>query len=259
MQNKEQENIESSLYDRTVKCPICNYEFKTKDVKSSTIRIASKDSDTFIRYSSPANPYFYNVWICPSCGYANMRSDFNNINKHQKELIKEYITPQWTGKKYPEIYNVNIAIERFKLSLYNSIVSKGKYSTIAMNCLKIAWMYRLIDNKNSENIYMKQAIKDFCNAYINEDFPIYGMNQATMMYLIGELYRRIGDNENSLKWFSKLITTQGADQKIKDIARDQRDLIKETFEKEDEDKEIEEDKKSVTKKTKKGFFSKLFK
>ena len=89
-------------------------------------------------------------------------------------------------------------------------------------------MYRLTEDQSNELIFLKQALEGFNDAYFNEDFPIYGMDKFTCMYLIGELNRRIGNNSEALSWFSRVITTQGVPQKVKDRARDQKDLIKET-------------------------------
>ena len=60
-----------------------------------------------------------------------------------------------------------------------------------------------------------------------EAFPIYGMDKYSVMYLIGELNRRIGHTENSLIWFSNVITTPNVKQSLKELARDMKDLIKE--------------------------------
>ena len=47
------------------------------------------------------------------------------------------------------------------------------------------------------------------------------------MYLIGELYRRTGEIDEAIKWFSNVIVSRGANYKTKDKARDMRDLAKE--------------------------------
>ena len=73
-----------ALGARYVKCPICGKTFKTKAVKVNSPRIISKDSDFFIRYSV-VNPYFYDVWICNSCGYAAMKSDFLKVKSYEKD------------------------------------------------------------------------------------------------------------------------------------------------------------------------------
>jgi uncharacterized protein (DUF2225 family) len=125
-----------------------------------------------------------------------------------------------------------------------------------MNCLKLAWMYRLTKDLPNEQLFLKQAIDGFTDAFNTESTPIYGMAQGTLMFLIGELYRRTEDYDNANIWLSKLITTQNIDQKIKEMARTQRDLIKEAqLDNNDDENDDEED----SSKNKKGFFSKFFK
>lgn len=254
----DEEKQKNLLYNREVTCPVCDNVFKTKAVKTSAARILRKDSDSFIIFDV-INPYFYDVWICNKCGYAAMKRDFNKIRNSETELVKEKIKPKWHPKTYPDVYNVNIAIERFKLSLLNYYVIDAKASKKAMNCLKIAWMYRLLKDSENETTFLKQALEGFNTAYFNEGFPLYNMDKFTSMYIIGELNRRLGNNDESLKWFSQIITAPGAPSKLKDKSRDQRDLIKEA-----EDLEKSADKSNADEspikedKPKKGFFSKFF-
>jgi uncharacterized protein (DUF2225 family) len=248
---KKDDDPRNLLYDATTTCPVCGNVFSARSVKSSAIRRQKSDSDLFIRYTS-INPYFYEVILCNSCGYAAMRQDFEKIREYQKELVGKKIAPKWQGRKYPDVYDVNIAIERFKLALLNSVVMEAKTSKKALTCLRLAWMHRLTEDEINEQLFLKQALDGFNDAYTNEDFPICGMDKFTTMYLIGELYRRTGNLDEANLWFSKIITTPNSPQKIKDMARDQRDLIKEDSQSlENPEDNSEENKKS-------GFFSKFF-
>lgn len=179
----------------------------------------------FIRYSSP-NPYFYDVWICNNCGYSTMKADFFKIKKHEKEIILKKIKPLWKPRTYPEVITANLAIERYKIALANSVILKSNYSTKAMISLKITWMYRLLNDIENELIFLKKSLKGFNEAYIKEAFPMYGLQRDSTTYLLGELNRRIGNDSEALKWYSKTITTIGASYKIKELARNGRDLIK---------------------------------
>ncbi|MGH4137218.1 DUF2225 domain-containing protein [Clostridium sp.] len=229
MEKNKDNTGKSLLYSKKVTCPVCNNVFKASTVKSSAYRMIKKDSDFFIRYSL-INPYFYDVWVCNSCGYSAMKSDFPTLRSMEIEQIQKSISPKWKGRVYPEVYSVSVAIERYKLSLLNYITINSKSSKKAINCLKLAWMYRLLDTDESqemEPIFLKQALEGLSDAYYSEDFPIYGMDKYSVMYLIGELNRRLGNTENSLIWFSNVITTPNVKQSLKELARDMKDLIKE--------------------------------
>lgn len=219
---------EDLLYDKTVICPVCGHKFKVRALKKFSYRIIDKSSDFFINYSSEKlNPYFYDVWLCNSCGYATMKTDFDKIRASRKELVTKNITTKWRPKNYPNVYNENIAIERFKLSLLTYTVIGAPNYMKAMNCLKLAWIYRILKDNKNELSYMEKALNGFNEAYISEDFPMYGMDRFTLMYLIGELYRRLDKDDESLLWFSNVLGSTMASSKIKNITREQRDLIKE--------------------------------
>lgn len=257
----EEEKQRSLLYDMQVTCPVCDVNFKVRAVKTSASRILKKDSDSFIRYGV-INPYFYDAWVCNSCGYSAMKNDFHKIRSFQIDSVKQKITSRWRGKSYPDVYNIDIAIERYKLALLNYVVTEAKSSKKAMNCLKLAWMYRLKEDADNEITFLKQALDGFSDAYYNEDFPIYEMNKFTIMYLIGELNRRAGKPEEALVWFSKIITAPSAPQRLKDKTRDQKDLIEESLKKESASNEDLTEGISFddeNKKDKKGFFSRFFK
>jgi len=254
-ENEQDKKIKSLLYSSKVTCPVCDNVFDAATVKSSAYRSTKKDSDFFIRYSL-INPYFYDVWVCDSCGYAAMKSDFNTLRKIEIDQVYKRITPKWRGRTYPEIYDVHIAIERYKLSLLNYVVINASSSKKAINCLKLAWMYRLLETDSAKEMelkYLNQALEGLSKAYYVEDFPLYGMDKYSIMYLIGELSRRTGHAEDSLIWFSSVITTPTVKESLKRLARDMKDLIKVTD-------PIDTKVPDESKKTKKsGFISKLFK
>jgi uncharacterized protein (DUF2225 family) len=95
-----------------------------------------------------------------------------------------------------------------------------------MISLKIAWMNRLLDNSTQETLFLKQALEGFNNAYINEIFPIYGLQRDSLMYLLGELSRKLGNYQDALLWFSRTIVSTNSSHKVKEMARIGKDLIK---------------------------------
>mgnify|MGYP003761606911 CR=1 FL=1 len=60
------------------------------------------------------------------------------------------------------------------------------------------------------------------------------MNEHTLTYLIGDLFRRTGDTENALKWLSEVLISRNATPRLKDKARDVKDAIKEARQKNNE-------------------------
>ena len=100
-----------------------------------------------------------------------------------------------------------LAIEKYKLTLITALSIEKPNSTIGMILIKISWMYRLLNNNIEELKYLSQALTTFENAYINENFPMYGLNRDSLTYLIVDLNRRLNYNDTALQWYSKVITT----------------------------------------------------
>lgn len=223
---------ESFLYDRTVECPVCGKITKIKAVKSTAPRMKSRDSDFMIHYDV-INPMLYEISYCRICGYAALQRDFTSISDRQRKAILSKITLNWKSKNYPEEYGVDTAIEQHKLALLNAVVKESKSSEKAILCLKISWLYRLNCDRENEAVFQKQAIQGLELAYENESLPIYGLDKYSVLYLLGELYRRIGNTSEALKYFGNIIVDVRAPAKIKEKVRDQKDLINNELKKDD--------------------------
>lgn len=250
-------NEANYLFDKRIVCPVCDNEFKVRTIKKEGHQVKNTESDLYMNYRV-INPYFYDVCLCNVCGYTAMRNDFEKIRRHEIEIIQNNISTKWTGRVYPDVYDVNIAIERYKLSLLNYTIMGAKASKKAMNCLKLSWMYREIGDEENEKIFREQALIGFKEAYFSEDCPIYGMDKYKILYLIGELNRRLGNYEEALKYFGEVIVSNMASKKVKDMAMDQKDLIREHL------KYIENSKKEAvvdysTENKKNGLLARIFK
>lgn len=213
------------LYDRKVVCPVCNKEIFIRSVKSSGIRVLSRDTDFMIAYNEP-NPLFYDAWMCKHCGYTALSSKFNAINNKQTLLVKQNITTKWRfDKMYPEVYTADTAMEMYQLALLNAVTIQAKDSEKAMICLKLSWICRVKGDAQREKKFQTSAVQGFIRALESERFPIFGLDEVGTEYLVGEIYRRLGDNNNALLWFSRVLGSRHAKPRIKDMARDQKDVI----------------------------------
>jgi uncharacterized protein len=223
---KKETTVEESLYDKSYICPVCNSGLKSKSVKTGKARLVSKDTDLMPRYEN-INPLFYDIVICSQCGYSALAKYFERIKAEQAVLIKTKISANYKTRTYPSVYDVDIAIERYKLALLNAVVKNTRNSEKAYICLKTGWLYRLKQDKDNEIKFLQQALIGFKEAFEKEPFPICGMDSYTLMYLIGELSRRLGSNQEAIRWLGRVITGKNVNPRLKDLARDQKDLIKE--------------------------------
>lgn len=224
------------VYQRKIRCTLCGREFFTSSVRPGRIRFIDTDLDFRPLYDN-FDPILYDVVVCPYCGYAALNKFFTRLSEHKAKQVKAKISPGYVSKKYPIILDYEMAIERFKLTLLNSALGDDTNGTKAYICLKLAWLYRgyfdksqkaisrsdedrLITNElnrgllEKEMVFLKNARDGFKLAYETDGFPIMGIDQGSMEYLIAELSRRIGDFIECKKWLSLVIQRQNSNKRL---------------------------------------------
>lgn len=230
------------IFDKTFTCPVCDKEFKSKNVKTGKVKLLSADSDLRPKYQL-VDSLKYDAVVCPYCGYAALNRFFNYMTGAQAKLIKAQISANFKGiSQDGDIYTYDDAIMRHKLALVSTIVKRGKTSEKAYTCLKLAWMYRgkaeslPSDTPDYDKVKkeltdeeldcIKNAYDGFLNAFSKETFPMCGMDENTVTYLAADLARRCGKYEEASRWISKVLTSRDANERIKTKAREIKDLIR---------------------------------
>ena len=241
--NKPRElSEEDLLFDKTYTCPVCDTEFKSKMVRTGKAKLVSADSDLRPKYQG-IDPLKYDAILCPKCGYASLSRYFNFVMDSQAKLIKEQISRSFQYKSEDEnVYSYNEAITRHKMALLNTVVKKGKTSERAYTCLKLAWLSRgkreelAAKNGSNEEIakiqeeevqFLENAYEGFSAAFSKETFPMCGMDQYTVMYLVAELARRIGKVDEAKRWVSRVLVARDANKRIKDKALALKEMLQE--------------------------------
>lgn len=232
------------IFDKSYTCPVCDKEFKVKTIKTGKVKLISADTDLRPKYQL-VDSLKYDAIVCPHCGYSALNRFFNYMTSVQAKLIREQISSVFKGIKTDgEILSYDDAIARHKLVLVNTIVKKSKLSERAYTCLKTAWLLRgkteamLADNKDGnsketiaqlqkeELEFLTNAYEGFVEAFSKEMFPMCGMDENTMTYLVADLARRIGKYEESSRWISKVLIARDANERIKTKARELKELLK---------------------------------
>ncbi|MDR5658992.1 DUF2225 domain-containing protein [Serpentinicella sp. ANB-PHB4] len=195
--------MEKFLYDKEVECPICKNNFSTKKVRTRALRVQKRDEDFCVTYKD-INPIYYHMWICPECGYSASESEFNNVSKEQKEVFDDRVRKRWKKRAFGSDRSFEEAEESYKLAILTGQILKKSQGYIASLCLKLAWLYRE-QNHEKERDFLKYALSYFEDAYQNERFPIGGLDEVSLAYLVGELNRRVGDPKESISWYAKAL------------------------------------------------------
>lgn len=226
--------IISPYYEKDVECLNCKKKFPTLKVRSKSIKVDHTESDFHPIYAdNQVNALYYNVFVCQHCGFS-FTEDFN---KYFAPGVKEQITIQisnnWIPHNFKSERTVFDAIQAYKLALLCATIKKEKFVIISGLTLRLAWLYRSINNTGQEQRFLKMARDFYMESFSTEDFSGTQMSSIRIMYMIAELSRRINDYQNATRFFSRVIESQrvGGEAKLIEMAKEQWELIREEREK----------------------------
>ncbi len=243
-QKKVEEYIpteEDFLLERKVQCKVCDKVFPMKMVKNGRVRRMEPDADLRPRFQY-IDTLKYDVTSCPYCGYTAMNRYFDHISGAQMKLIREEISSRFHTSRNGEVsYSYDAVIDRYKLSLMNTLVKHGRTSERAYTCLKISWLLRgkieempneteedqqmIAALRQEEEEFYQQAYEGFVMACAKEVFPICGMEQNTMDYLLAYMSFHFEKYELASKYLAGILGSKSASRKMKDMALDLKEQV----------------------------------
>jgi uncharacterized protein (DUF2225 family) len=219
--------MDESLYSKKVACPICGKQFSSMKAKVNACKVEKKDEDFCVHYVD-INPLYYEIFVCPFCAYSASENSFKDITEDEIKLLKEAFSGRTVARSFCTQRSLNDAIATCKLAIHTAELRNAKSSTLAALCLKLAWLYRFAGDKHEET-FLKFSLKNYLNAFDNEELPIGNLNEISMMYLLGELSRRVGKYNDAVVWFGKAVSNPEKKEspRIEKLAREQWILAKE--------------------------------
>jgi len=229
------------LFDKSYTCPLCDREFKARTVKIGKARLAGSDLDLRPRYEQ-IDLLKYDVIMCPSCGYTSLSRFFKYLTSPQAKNIQKTISATFKPQKETaEVYTYDEALERYKLALANAIVKQTKASEKAYICLKTAWLLRgkaeHLDPaqpdyeeqkkkcQEQEDEFLRNALEGFLAARQTESFPMCGMDEPTVDYVISVTAMRFEQYDVASRLISNLVVSKTANPRMKDKARDVKEML----------------------------------
>lgn len=193
------------------KCPICVETTRVVKVKSKLL--AERTDEDFCVHYKDFNPYFYKIWFCEHCGFAADEKTFlGSIPLTHKRKIQEFLNSRKLGLKFVEERQVPDAVASFKLAIFYAELTGQSLAKRAGLYLELGWIYRASEEKERESEMLERAISLYDRSLMTERYPINGLSDNTVIYLIGAIYYRLHDFEKSTQYLSRII----GDQRIRD-------------------------------------------
>lgn len=213
----------SPLYDKKVLCLACGYSFNTKRVRSSFVRVQAIESDFGKVYKEGTiNPTFYEADVCPACGFTSTEAFSQSFPNGTKDEIARQFA-MWKPQEFGKERTVNDAIKAMKLAILSANLKKEVRVVTGGICLRLAWIYRAIENITEEKRFLQAAYTHYKASYETGDYLGTQMTEMRILYLLGELARRLEKNDEAGQYFTKVIQhkKRATEVKIVEMAREQ--------------------------------------
>lgn len=221
-----------ALYPRRMRCLLCGHEFSTLKVRSRMAAPYALDSDFCPHYrEGTINPNWYYVNVCPECGFAFTEKFAKEFSVEAKAQIKLKISARWEKRDFGRIRDEQQAIESFKLAIFAATLKKEKHALLGGLCLRLAWIYRENKNKGEEERFLRLAAGEMAEAYVQSDFAGTSFSEMQVLYLAGELNRRLGHYQEAINYFAKVAEhpNRNNERRILNLAREQWSLTTEEY------------------------------
>lgn len=237
MNNLREEDV---LFQKTYECPVCYEKFKSLTVRAGKLYSNEMDDDLRPIYRN-VEPLKYEAIVCPHCGYGAFSRYFERLMPMQVKYIREEIQSKYTGVTYStDKFSYEEAIERYKMVISSDRAAKVKSSRIAYTYLKLGWLIRsrlehegeeLSEEtqkmlKDEEMDCIKKAYDEYVVAFSSEHFPMSGMDELTLSFLVAELAYKLGQYDESMKMISKIFENKNAPKRVKDKAYELKERIR---------------------------------
>ena len=206
-------------------CPICYHQFSSQAVLS-TNSFGGKRTD-FHERAAGAQPLPYFIHVCSRCGYAGSERDFGE-EADVTPMLKEHVWDELA----PRISDAALSgSDKYEFAAKVAIWQGAEPRRVADLLLRAAWCCVDEGDIEAERYFRRQAAWTFERALASYD-GVDRDERAVLTYLVGELWRRVGDARRAREWFDRVedeVTNSQTQQWVIDAAAQQRDFPREWF------------------------------
>lgn len=205
-------------YDKQITCIHCQKKFDTIKIRKSTVKIVEIESDFHPIYKD-VNPLYYNVFVCEHCGLAFTKEFSTYYPPNTKENLETRICNNWQPHSFNGIRTLDQAIQAYQLAIICAEIKKEKSVLLAGLALRTAWLYREQEKFDWETRFLESSREKYIDSYLTGDYKGSAVTELKVLFLVGEISRRLGDIDTATKYFSKIIEQQRSSSEIDIITK----------------------------------------
>ena len=216
----------TSLQPIDLVCPVCDNHFRSQAVVS-TNSFGGKRTD-FHERAAGTQPLPYLVHTCTACGFSGVERSFvegSDVSPQVRSQVLTVLTPRVAQ------HQLDTPSERYHAAAQVAEWRGDHPRHIADLLLRAAWCCVDDGDHEGERYFRRAAVERFAEALELHD-SVPRSERAVLTYLIGELWRRIGDMAQAESWFARVedeIIDADDQRWIREATQQQRESPREWF------------------------------
>lgn len=177
-------------------CPNCTGEFISQRLDGASVPGHKATDFRLCTQGIHALPYA--VHLCERCGFAGPEEWFagGNVSFDVRRHVWDELTPLLAGHAVPPS-------EKYEFAAKVAAWDGAPLRQIADLWLRAAWCCVDEHDTEAERFYRRHAAWSFAEALQTAD-GIEAKDRSAVSYLVGELWRRIGDTAQANAWFERV-------------------------------------------------------
>ena len=202
-----------------LECPVCRTQFQSRSAASGVA--IGQDTD-FRKHFAGHDPVAYQVHACPQCRFCAFEGDYAQV----EEPLREFVLGGGLTSVARPVGRDGELSGSTKYLLAAACYEKDSRATMMRMAdlfLRASWCARAENRRQREQQCQREAVLRFEQALDTES---EGSDQRpTLLYLLGELYRRIGLYDIAAALFTQALETTEPepDENLTALLRRQRD------------------------------------
>ena len=202
-------------------CPCCSAGVVSKQVVT-TNALGGKRTD-FHERAAGTQPLPYRVHMCATCGFTGTTEEYTEADVGP--MLREHVWDELA----PKVIEATTGSAKYEAAAKIAAWQSAEPRSVAELLLRAAWCCVDEDDIEAERYFRRHAAWKFEEA-LWDYFGVPRDERAVLTYLVGELWRRVGDVRLARTWFDRVpgeITDAPRQRWVEDIARQQRDFPRE--------------------------------
>jgi uncharacterized protein (DUF2225 family) len=188
----------------TLRCPVCEKSFESDWITSENLVPQTRRTDFHPYLADNKCGLPFQIHTCHGCGYTKSIEGF--VEQPQEYANTGLIT-FLQYKVYPHLNWLGTGITasaKYEASAKILQYEKAHHKAIASNFLMAAWCCVDEGDYEAERYFRRLAVEQYHDALASFD-EVSSDELPVITYLVGELYRRIGNRNQALVWFNKVL------------------------------------------------------